>query len=218
MGGQFDALTRARLEKVVETLCSEFSDTYDQEHVATVVYESARRFADVEVADFVPVFAQRFARERLRAQARAEGKIERGVPEVLFVSLTGGGRAQIGAALLGQRAGARLAAHSAGSATSGQLDANVRAAMAEIGLDLSDEFSRPLSPEVLTSVDVVVTMGRSVGEVDIPPTTRHLDWRVGDPAGASLAEVIRVREDIERRIDELIAELLPRGELVADPG
>lgn len=213
----FDPLTRTRLEKVIETLTTEFDGTFDESHVAAVVYESAGRFATVEVSDFVPVFAQRFARERLRAQARTEGKIERGVPEVLFVSLTGGGRAQIGAALLARHAGTRLAAHSAGSSDAGMLDANVRTAMAEIGIDLSDEFTRPLTPEVLETVDVIVTMGRSVGAVEIPDATRHVDWRVGDPAGAPLAEVVRVREDIDRRVQALVAELVALAERAPTP-
>jgi len=59
----------------------------------------------------------------------------------------------------------------------------------------------------MSSADLVVTMGRSVGDVEIPSTTRHLDWRVGDPAGAPLNEVRRVREDIERRVDLLATKL-----------
>jgi protein-tyrosine-phosphatase len=56
---------------------------------------------------------------------------------------------------------------------------------------------------VLENADVVVTMGRSVGRFDIPSTVRHVDWRVGDPTGAELDEVRRVRDDIGRRVDEL---------------
>jgi arsenate reductase len=97
--------------------------------------------------------------------------------------------------------------HTAGSAPSIEIDANVRVAMEEIGLDLSDEFTKPMSPEVLGDADVVVTMGRSVGAVAVPATARHVDWRIGDPAGADLDEVRRVRGDIERRVELLADEL-----------
>ena len=80
--------------------------------------------------------------------------------------------------------------------------------MGEIGIDLEEAFTRPLTPEAIGAADVVVTMGRSVGAVDIPANVRHVDWRVGDPAGAELDEVRRVREDIERRVDALADELL----------
>jgi arsenate reductase (thioredoxin) len=66
---------------------------------------------------------------------------------------------------------------------------------------------RPSTDEVLRAADVVVTMGHSVGAVEIPEAVRHVDWRVGDPAGADLAEVRRVRGDIERRLRALLEEL-----------
>jgi protein-tyrosine-phosphatase len=103
-----------------------------------------------------------------------------------------------------------VSCHTAGSAAGGGVDPNVRAVMEEIDIDLSEEFSRPLTDEVLADADVVVTMGRSVGSVEVPESTRHVDWRVGDPSGADLDEVRRVREDIERRIVILVGELTPQ--------
>ncbi len=143
----------------------------------------------------------------MRAQARTQGRLETGAREVVFVSLLGSGRAQIGAALLARAAGESVNVHSAGSNPSGNIDPHVQAAMREIGIDLSQAFTKPLSPEVLDDADIVVTMGRSVGEIEIPTTGRHLDWRVGDPAGAELPEVKRVRDDIERRVKQLASEL-----------
>jgi len=204
----FDEALGARLASAVDRLSAEFEGVYSREHVRAVVDESARQLSKGNVTPFVPVLAERFARERLRAQAQAEGRVDKAVPEVLFVSLTGGGRAQIGAALLARRAGAAVSVHSAGSDSVGEIDPNVRAAMEEVGIDLADAFSKPLTPEVMAGADIVVTMGRSVGEVDLPGAVRHEDWRVGDPAGAELDEVRRVREDIDRRIEALAAELL----------
>jgi arsenate reductase len=90
-----------------------------------------------------------------------------------------------------------------------QVDPAVVAVMLELDVDLTDAYAKPLSTEVLEAADVVVTMGRTVGSVEIPETTRHLDWRVGDPTGTSIEEARRVREDIDRRVRELLSELDP---------
>jgi arsenate reductase len=126
---------------------------------------------------------------------------------VVFVSLGGGGRAQIGAALLSRAAGAKVNVHTAGSHAEGHVDVNVKAALAELDIDVSEEFTRRLAREVLAGADIVVTTGRIVGAVDTPAETCHVDWRVGDPLGAELDGVRRVVEDIERRVEELAAEL-----------
>ncbi len=101
------------------------------------------------------------------------------------------------AALLAERAGDTVSVHSAGSQAVPEFEPNVRAAMEESGIDHSDSFTKPLTADILGGADIVVTMGRSVGHVEIPSAVRHVDWRVGDPAGAPLDEVRRVREDIE---------------------
>src|SRR5262249_61921658 len=115
------------------------------------------------IAPFVHILAERFARERLRAQAQADGRLAKPALEVLFVSLTGGGRSEIGAALLARRAGDAVSVHSAGSQAVAEIDQNVRVAMDEVGIDLGGAFTKPLSPEVLSSADVVVTMRHGVG-------------------------------------------------------
>lgn len=204
----FDEAMRLRLAAATDRLAGEFQGIFERSAIRTVVEESAQSLSSGGVTPFVHILAERFARERLRAHAQSEGRLQKERPEVVFVSLTGGGRAQIAAALLAQRAGNAVIVHSAGSDVSDDIDANVRSAMAEVGIDLEEAFTKPLTPEVLAAADVVVTMGRSVGAVAIPETVRHLDWRVGDPAGAELDEVRRVREDIERRIDVLADEFV----------
>jgi protein-tyrosine-phosphatase len=202
----FDQVVKTRLAVAAEQLTQEFDGIYDYDQVWAMVEESAQQMQSGSVHAFVPVLAKRFARERLRAQAQTSGRIAKPVAEVLFVSVTGSGRAQIGAALLA-RGGPLASVHSAGSTAVADIDPNVRKAMEEIGVDLTDAFTRPITPEVLAAADVVVTMARSVGRVEIPATTRHVDWRVGDPAGAPFAEVRRVRDDIQRRVDALAGEL-----------
>jgi len=88
--------------------------------------------------------------------------------------------------------------------------------MSELGIDLSEAYAKPLSTEVLNAAEVIVTMGRSVGAVEIPEGKRHEDWRVGDPTGASVDEVRRVRDDIDRRVLALLADLDP-GDTNAAP-
>lgn len=197
----------ARLESTVDQLAKEFEGLFERRHIEALVSESARGLRESAVSSFVPVLAHRFARERLRAQAQAEGKLAKSAVEVVFVSISGGGRARMAASLLQQRTGDEVSVHSAGTGSVAAIDGNVQRAMEELGIDLSDKYARPLTPEVLASADVVVTLGRSVGHIEIPKSAQHVDWRVGDPAGAELEEVRRVRDDIERRVDQLIDEL-----------
>jgi protein-tyrosine-phosphatase len=198
---------QARLARSVDQLEKEFTGLFDRGHIDAVVRESAEQLAGATVDSFLPVLAHRFARERLRAQAQAEGKLAKTLVEVVFVSITGGGRARMAASLLEEKTGDAVSVHTAGSGAAAGIDPNVRVAMEEVGIDLADKYTRPLTPEVLASADLIITMGKSVGDIPIPAGARHLDWRVGDPAGADLDEVRRVREDIKRRVDQLAHEL-----------
>ena len=207
-----DAALQSRLEIATNRLAEEFEGVYDRETIATTIQESAKALSPKGVTPYVHILAERFTRERLKAQAQAEHRIAKTTPEVVFVSLTGGGRAQMGAALLAKEAKDAVSVHCAGSDAEPEIDQNVRDAMTEVGVDLEEAFVRPLTSEVLAAADIVVTMGRSVGEVDIPDSARHIDWRVGDPAGADIDEVRRVRDDIERRVAAFVREVL-----VAEP-
>jgi protein-tyrosine-phosphatase len=201
-----DAALEARLEIATSRLSEEFDGVYDRETIEAAVEESARSLSTHGVTPYVHILAERFTRERLRAHAQTEQRVDKTVPEVVFVSLTGGGRAQMGAAMLADRAGAAVSVHCAGSHAVAEIDDNVRTALGEIGIDLAEAFVRPVTSEVLGAADVVVTMGRSVGDVEIPGSARHEDWRVGDPAGAKIEEVRRVRDDLARRVAALADE------------
>jgi arsenate reductase (thioredoxin) len=207
---------RQKLATAVDTLSREFEGTHDRQTVTDVVEDSARQVSGGAVTPFIPVLAERFARERLQARAQIANVELRTVAEVLFVGITGGGRAQMGAELMQRRVADAAKVHSAGHGSAGAIDPNVQVVMQELGIDLSEGFTRPLTPEIIGSVDIVVTMGRSVGEVAIPAGVRHVDWRVGDPSGADVDEVRRVRDDIERRVaklaDELLAEAAAKAE------
>ncbi len=130
------------------------------------------------------------------------------LPEVLFVCVHNAGRSQMAAALLDLHADGRVHVRSAGSAPAEDVHDNVRAVMAEIGLDISKEFPKPLTDETVHAADVVVTMG--CGDA-CPgyPGKRYLDWELPDPAGKPLAEVRQIRDHIDELVRNLLNELAP---------
>jgi arsenate reductase (thioredoxin) len=127
-------------------------------------------------------------------------------PEVLFVCVRNAGRSQMAAGLVKLRAGDRIAVRSAGSDPAERINPAVVEAMAELGVDLGGEFPKPLRDEAVRAADVVVTMG--CGDAcPVYPGKRYEDWQVEDPEGKSLEEVRRIRDEIDRRVQVLLAEL-----------
>ncbi|HKS50316.1 MAG TPA: arsenate reductase ArsC [Pseudonocardiaceae bacterium] len=130
------------------------------------------------------------------------------VPEVLFVCVHNAGRSQMGAALLAHHAAGRVQVRSAGSTPAKEINPAVAAAMAELGLDLSTAFPKPLTEDAVRAADVVITMG--CGDTcPIYPGKRYLDWDLPDPAGKTLEEVRPIRDEIDARVRALLAELIP---------
>ena len=130
------------------------------------------------------------------------------VPEVLFVCVHNAGRSQMAAALLEHHAGGRVRVRSAGTTPSDEIHPNVVEAMAERGLDVSTAQPKGLREDDVREVDVVITMG--CGDAcPVVPGTRYLDWDLPDPAGKPIAEVRPIRDDIERRVLDLLRELAP---------
>jgi arsenate reductase len=129
-------------------------------------------------------------------------------PEVLFVCVHNAGRSQMAAALLERHAGGRVRVRSAGTAPSDEIDPNVVAVMAERGLDVASARPRVLRDDDVREADVVITMG--CGDAcPVVPGTRYLDWDLPDPAGMPLVEIRPIRDDIERRVVDLLRELAP---------
>jgi arsenate reductase len=130
------------------------------------------------------------------------------MPEVLFVCVHNAGRSQMAAALLDRRANGRVHVRSAGSEPADRLNPAVVEAMAELGLDISREFPKPLTDEVVRAADAVITMG--CGDAcPLYPGKRYLDWDLEDPAGKSLATVRRIRDEIDARVQALLLEIAP---------
>ena len=137
-------------------------------------------------------------------------------PEVLFVCVHNAGRSQMAAALLDHYAAGRVVVRSAGSAPAGTINPAVTEVMAELGLDLSKEFPKPLTTEAVQASDVVITMG--CGDAcPIYPGKRYLDWELEDPAGKDPATVRRIRDEIDARVRHLLSDLLPDATAPAEP-
>jgi arsenate reductase (thioredoxin) len=129
-------------------------------------------------------------------------------PEVLFVCVHNAGRSQMAAGLVKLRSGGRIHVRSAGSTPAGEINPAVVEAMDELGVDMSEEYPKPLTDEFVQAADVVITMG--CGDAcPIFPGKRYEDWELDDPAGQDLAAVRAIRDEIDARVQRLIAELLP---------
>jgi arsenate reductase (thioredoxin) len=206
VGIELDPITRGHIERGVEGLVDEFRGIFSRETIDRYVQESLQRLPAARFRDFVPLLVHRFARERLRALGQAEGTIAKDVPEVLFVCVQNSGRSQMAAGLLHQRAAGLVHVRSAGSAPAEQINASVVKAMEEVGVDLAQEFPKPLTDEVVRAADVVITMG--CGDAcPIYPGRRYLDWDLDDPVDRPIADVREIRDDIDRRVRDLLATL-----------
>ena len=128
-------------------------------------------------------------------------------PTVLFVCVHNAGRSQMAAALLDHYAAGRVHVRSAGSTPADEINPEVITAMAELGVDLAQEFPKPLTDEFVQAADVVITMG--CGDTcPIYPGKRYEDWELEDPVDADLQGVRRIRDDIGARVQRLADELM----------
>ena len=203
-----DPATRRHVELAAEALQEEFAGTFSRETIARYIAESADRLSESRINVFVPVLAHRFARERLLALAQAEGSIVKEQPEVLFVCVHNAGRSQMAAGLLKLRSDGRVNVRSAGSLPADQINPAVIEAMEEVGVDMGEAFPKPLTDEVVRAADVVITMG--CGDAcPIYPGKKYEDWELDDPAGQDVAAVRQIRDEIDTKVQYLIAELLP---------
>ena len=132
-------------------------------------------------------------------------------PEVLFVCVHNAGRSQMAAGLVKLRSQGRIHVRSAGSDPANRVNPAVVEAMEELGVDMHEEFPKPLTDEVVRAADVVITMG--CGDAcPIYPGKKYEDWELDDPAGQDLETVRRIRDELDGRVQKLIGELLPDGE------
>ena len=203
-----DPVTRRHVERAADALQNEFAGIFAQETIARFIAESTDLLSGGSINVFVPVLAHRFARERLKALGQAEGVIAKEQPEVLFVCVHNFGRSQMAAGLVKLRSNGRVHVRSAGSDPGEQINPVVIEAMTELGVDMSEEFPKPLTDEVVRAADIVITMG--CGDAcPIYPGKKYEDWVLDDPAGQEIETVRRIRDELDTRVLALIDELLP---------
>jgi protein-tyrosine-phosphatase len=202
-----DPVTQHHVRQAAAALADEFAGVFSQETIERYIADSLDRLGEARINVYVPVLAHRFARERLRALGQSEGVITKTQPEVLFVCVHNAGRSQMAAGLVKLRSEGRIHVRSAGSDPADEINPAVVDAMDEVGVDLAEEFPKPLTDEVVRAADVVITMG--CGDAcPIYPGKRYEDWAVEDPAGQELEAVRRIRDDIDARVRKLTEELL----------
>ena len=207
MSETLDPVTLNHIRKTADSLTDEFAGIFSQETIERYLAESVDLLGGARVNVFVPVLAHRFARERLRALAQWEGSIVKEQPEVLFVCVHNAGRSQMAAGLVKLRSKGRIHVRSAGSDPADEINPAVVEAMRELGVDMSEEFPKPLTDEVVRAADAVITMG--CGDAcPIYPGKRYEDWVLDDPADQDLEGVRQIRDEIDGRVQKLIDELL----------
>lgn len=156
--------------------------------------------------NWVPLLAERFARDRLRALIRLESDATTLNPSVLFLCVHNAGRSQMAAGWMRHLAGDAVDVFSGGSEPAEAVNQAAVAAMAEKGVDISGEIPQPWADEIVRAADVVVTMG--CGDAcPVFPGKRYVDWEVEDPSNKTVDEVRPIRDDLEQRVRGLMTEL-----------
>jgi arsenate reductase (thioredoxin) len=204
-----DPVTRHKVRQSAERLHEEFRGIFSTETIERYITETTDELSDgARVVDFMPIFVWRFTRQRLRALAESQGLVDKSGPSVLFVCVHNAGRSQMAAGLLAHYAGDRVTVRSAGSAPGDEINPAAVEVMTEMGIDMSQEFPKPLTDEFVQAADVVITMG--CGDAcPISSGKRYEDWEVEDPAGKSVEKVRRIRDDLTARVQKLIAAIAP---------
>ncbi len=212
MFGLHDPLTNAPLEMrppiqtAARRLTKEFEGLFGIETIQRYIAESYSSLQDAKVQAFVPLLVERFARERLKALARVEGLSTTDTPMVVFLCVHNAGRSQMAAGWASHLGGDAVEVFSGGSDPVSEVNPAAVEAMAEAGIDISAQFPKPWTDEVVQAADVIITMG--CGDAcPIFPGKRYEDWTVPDPAGQDVADVRPIRDDIQQRVRNLLAEL-----------
>lgn len=198
---------RLALKTAATRLQTEFSDIFGVETIERFLHSSYDQFAErASIPRFLPLLAERFARQRLRALAKVEGKHDDGKPTVLFLCTHNAGRSQMAMGFFTQLAGDAAVAWSGGSEPGNEVNPAAVEAMAERGIDISHEYPKPWTDEIVQAADVIVTMG--CGDAcPIFPGRRYEEWVLDDPAGMGVEAVRPIRDEIERRVRQLLGEL-----------
>jgi protein-tyrosine-phosphatase len=195
------------LRNAAARLSDDFRGVFGPETIERFLHTSFDQFATrATILQFLPLMAERFARQRLQALAKVEGLHDDGKPTVLFLCVHNAGRSQMAMGFFQHLAGDRAVAWSGGSEPGIAVNPAAVAAMAERGIDISKEFPKPWTDETVRAADVVITMG--CGDAcPIFPGKRYEEWILEDPAGQGIEAVRAIRDEIERHVRALLDEL-----------
>jgi protein-tyrosine-phosphatase len=195
------------LVNCAERLAREFEGVFGLETIQRFLQSSHQQLAEhATVATFLPVLAERFSRQRLHALARVEGLRFDGKPTVLFLCVHNAGRSQMALGFFQRYANERAIGWSGGSEPGDRVNPAAIATMAEKGIDISAEFPKPWTDEVVQAADVVITMG--CGDAcPVFPGKRYEERELDDPGGLDLAAVRPIRDAIEQKVLHLLNEL-----------
>ena len=198
---------RLALKTAATNLQREFAERFGLETIERFVHSSYDEFAGrATITKFLPLLAERFARQRLQALAKVEGLSHDERPTVLFLCTHNAGRSQMALGFFTHLAGEQAVAWSGGSEPASEVNPAAVAAMAEVGIDISAEFPKPWTDEVVRAADVVVTMG--CGDAcPVFPGKRYEEWLLEDPAGLDLDATRPIRDEVERRVRGLLNDI-----------
>lgn len=200
----FPTETAHEMEEAATRLRREFDGLVNTETIERLLADSLGRLsADARTTQWLPLLAERLTRDRLRAASRPARAAR---PAVLFLCVHNAGRSQMAAGWLRALAGDAVDVWSGGSEPAEEVNRAAVEAMAEVGIDIAAELPQPWTDDIIGAADVVVTMG--CGDAcPVYPGKRYLDWELDDPAGKGVEEVRPIRDEIERRVRSLLADL-----------
>ncbi|MGA9279290.1 low molecular weight phosphatase family protein [Ilumatobacter sp.] len=189
-----------------ERLQRQFAGTFNTETIERYIHDSQTQLtSQATVSRWLPVLIERVTRDRLRAVMRLDG-IADTKPAVLFLCVHNAGRSQIAAGWMRHLAGDLIDVFSGGSMPAADSNQGVVDTMAAVGIDISTEYPKPWTDDVVRAADVIVSMG--CGEAcPIVPGTQYLDWDIPSPTGGPADALAEVRDDIRTRVEALIASL-----------
>lgn len=196
-----------QVRQAAERLHRQFEGTLNAETIERFMTESLDVLVEkARTSEWIPLLAERFARDRLRALVRLESD-EIGLnPSVLFLCVHNAGRSQMAAGWMRHLAGDAVDVFSGGSEPAESINHAAVEAMAEKGINIAAELPQPWSDEIVRAADVVVTMG--CGDAcPVFPGKRYVDWELDDPSGKSVEDVRPIRDEIEQRVRGLLGEL-----------
>jgi protein-tyrosine-phosphatase len=196
------------LARVAAELSAHYQGTFSQETVERYVLEShAALQRTAKIQRYLVQLTEKFVKDRLLALAQAQNSELKTRPEVLFVCVQNSGRSQIAMAFMQEISQGKIGVRSAGSMPADQLSDKTMVAMQELGIDMSAEFPKPLTDDVVQAADIVITMG--CGDAcPIYPGKKYLDWNLPDPALLDMDGVRAVRDQIKTKVENLVAELV----------